>query len=104
MSEPATISVNCGRCAHLWKRTRPGLGVCGCRARRDLTGEVNPAVSLDGTCEFSQLSAKYDPDFMARIYEQRRQGIPEVSLLTPTDKPLQDYDKPPDAPTTCFLD
>lgn len=94
MSETATTSINCGSCAHLWKRTRPGFGVCGCAARRNATGEINPPVDLSSTCEFARLSAKLDPDFMPRTYQKRHQDITDSSILPPAEKPLEDYPEP----------
>ena len=93
MSETPATPVNCGRCARLWKRTRPGFGICGCAARRQATGEINPPVPLDSTCEFALLSAKLDPDFMPEIYRQRRAGISQVSLIPADFVPLpEQYD------------
>jgi hypothetical protein len=88
--------VNCGRCAHLWcrKRGRPGHGVCACAARRTVTGEIYPTVHLDSTCAHAQLSAKFDPDFMPRVWAARRGGIPRPSLLAPVSPPPAPTPKP----------
>lgn len=94
MPDTTPTTINCGCCARLWKRTRPGFGVCGCAARRHATGEINPVVSLDSTCEFALLSAKLDPEFMPSVYLARRAGISQASLIPAEFTPLPDqYDK-----------
>jgi hypothetical protein len=67
-------SINCGRCAHLWKKhTVPSLGYCGCHARKIQTGQIKPVVDLSETCEHAKLSAKFDPDANRRFYESVNQ-------------------------------
>jgi hypothetical protein len=70
-----TETINCGRCAHLWGQAHPGFGVCACRARQDKTNQIRPKVRLDSTCEFAQLSAKFDPHFLPRIRAARNGEI-----------------------------
>ena len=79
MSEP----INCGRCAHLWNRKNSSFGVCACFARQELTGQLRPSVALDATCEHAELSAKFDPEFMAKVRASRPGYVPQPSILSP---------------------
>lgn len=86
--------VNCGRCAHLAKRepNQIGFGRCGCTARMEQTGHIRPLVDLTHTCEWAQLSAKYDPEFLKRVRAERYPWLVNIpSILEPpttsTDAP-----------------
>lgn len=80
--------VNCGRCAHLWNRepNHPGFGRCACQARQDQTGKIRAMVELTATCEFAQLSAKFDPAFMPAVHAARRGDWPQPSILEPVQE------------------
>lgn len=56
-----TVTINCGRCAHLWGQAHPG--------------QIRPKVRLDSTCKHAQLSAKFDPHFIPRMLAERRGEI-----------------------------
>ncbi|RYD18849.1 MAG: hypothetical protein EOP88_21140 [Verrucomicrobiaceae bacterium] len=90
----STEPVNCGRCAHLANRepNQIGSGRCGCTARMQETGQIRPLVNLTYTCEWAQLSAKYDPEFLKRVRAERYPHIVSIpSILSPlttsTDEP-----------------
>lgn len=83
--------VNCGRCALLWNRdaNHPGFGRCASQARQEQTGQIRPLVDLTATCEWAQLSVKFDPDFLPRLRVARREAIGlgnSPTILDPSDK------------------
>lgn len=63
-------SVNCGRCALLKRNFNDGFGICGSSKRFLENGYRHPTVSLDQTCQYSKLSARFDPDFARREDEK----------------------------------